>query len=68
VNQRYYEITSGEAAPRIVEAQSASAAIRHASRGVYKAKVLNARELAAHVKAGVLIEVAPKLEVAGEAK
>jgi hypothetical protein len=67
MNARYYEVSRDGAEPRIVEAASASAAIRHAAHGVYRARVLNARDLAQLVKGGVAIEVAAKAETAGDA-
>lgn len=53
---KYYQVDVEGKPSRIVEAPSASAAIRYASKGVYKAAVLNARDLAKLIMAGVVIE------------
>lgn len=55
-NQRFYQVDAEGQKSRIIEAPSASAAIRIASNGVYTASVLNARDLAKLVIAGARIE------------
>ena len=55
---RYYAVEIEDQPPRIIEAPSASAAVRYVTKDTHKARVLNAAELGTLIKAGVAIEAA----------
>jgi hypothetical protein len=65
---RIYEVLTDDEDSRLVEAASASAAIRHVAAPKFKAEVANAKRVALLMAGGKSVEKAKGLAVAGEAK